>query len=588
MKSISRIVIISFLLFAIGFAAVSAQNAGGSYFCHTVERGQTLTSISQMYNVSISDIVSLNPGCENGIIAGSELRIPQKSAHEGGDKFHTIKPGETLYRLSVMYGVTTDEICEANPGLSASNFKAGGVVRIPVSNARSQKKEDYAGTTVKKKEPAIRTKHEVKRKETIYSICRVYGITEKELLAANPSLSKGLKRGSVIDIPYPEEENVETIVNNTPAEQEISNEEVFRKNRNKDYYYEQLNIAVILPFSATGRERSRVLEYYEGFLLAANEMKENGAYLNIYTYDSGVSDEKVSSILSQPEMKDMNIIFGPGQNGRVKTLSDFSKQNKIFLVVPFSFSNKEVFNNPYMFQINTPQSYLYSEVYANFIDRFGNHNVIFVESEGKNDKMDFVNGLKAELERNRTSYTSVKAMAGVDAFRNKINPSKENIFVPADGNPLVLNMALPNLTLMMVNDSIKNIHLFGYPEWQTYTNEFLSSFYEIDTYFYSSFYTNSIFPEALQYSNLYHKWYGKDMANSFPKYGMLGFDTGLFFMKGMWNYGERFIDNLGKVDVVPVQTGFRFERVNNWGGFINKKVFFIHFPRNYKLEKLDF
>jgi len=28
--------------------------------------------------------------------------------------------------------------------------------------------------------------------------------------------------------------------------------------------------------------------------------------------------------------------------------------------------------------------------------------------------------------------------------------------------------------------------------------------------------------------------------------------------------------------------------VNNWGGFINKKVFFIHFTKDHELIKMDF
>ena len=35
-------------------------------------------------------------------------------------------------------------------------------------------------------------------------------------------------------------------------------------------------------------------------------------------------------------------------------------------------------------------------------------------------------------------------------------------------------------------------------------------------------------------------------------------------------------------------TGFKFERVNNWGGFINRKVFFVHFTKDFELIKLDF
>jgi hypothetical protein len=115
-----------------------------------------------------------------------------------------------------------------------------------------------------------------------------------------------------------------------------------------------------------------------------------------------------------------------------------------------------------------------------------------------------------------------------------------------------------------------------------------ASFYELDTYFYSSFYTNNLFPEAVRFTQSYRRWYSKDMANTFPKYGMLGFDTGYFFLKGLSQQGNKFEENLDKVSVTPIQTGFKFERVNNWGGFINRKVFFVHLTKNYELIKLDF
>ena len=78
------------------------------------------------------------------------------------------------------------------------------------------------------------------------------------------------------------------------------------------------------------------------------------------------------------------------------------------------------------------------------------------------------------------------------------------------------------------------------------------------------------------------------MANTFPKYGMLGFDTAYFFLKGLNDYGSNFEDQVKQMQVTPIQTGFKFDRVNNWGGFINRKVFFVHFTKNYELIKLDF
>ena len=64
----------------------------------------------------------------------------------------------------------------------------------------------------------IRDRHKVERKETIFSISRLYGITEAELIAANPELrTEKLKTGKFLCIPYPKDTKTETPVNNTPA-----------------------------------------------------------------------------------------------------------------------------------------------------------------------------------------------------------------------------------------------------------------------------------------------------------------------------------------------------------------------------------
>ena len=101
------------------------------YFLHTVTKGQGLYSISRMYNVTEDEIIQLNPGSEKVIKVGQELKIPQKRESNNEQRFHTIQPGETLYRLSVENRVSVKNICDANPGLSVEQFKAGQVIVIP-------------------------------------------------------------------------------------------------------------------------------------------------------------------------------------------------------------------------------------------------------------------------------------------------------------------------------------------------------------------------------------------------------------------------------------------------------------------------
>ena len=126
MKPISRIFL--FLLFISVSYAISYAQENQSYFLHTIEKGQSLYSISKMYNVTTSDIIRLNPGCDEKIYAGQTIKIPTGKESQKGETFHTIQAGETLYKLTTMYNVSAKDICEANPGLSAENFRIGQVI----------------------------------------------------------------------------------------------------------------------------------------------------------------------------------------------------------------------------------------------------------------------------------------------------------------------------------------------------------------------------------------------------------------------------------------------------------------------------
>ena len=390
------------------------------------------------------------------------------------------------------------------------------------------------------------------------------------MIEANPELKEGMKKGQLLCIPYPK-----AMVNISKKEEENinppSNKELFEENKEIQKKISTVKVALILPFN----EDKRMIEYYEGFLMAIDSLKRIGTSIDVYAYDSG-KGASLNSILSKKELKEMDVIFGPMHQEHIKPLSEFAQKNNIRLVIPFSQKGKEVFNNPSIYQVNTPQSYLYSKVYDHFSRQFPNAHVIFIEPTiPDKDKEKFIIGFKQDLKNKGISSHTVGENVTKDELKAILQNDKANIFIPASGNNILLIKILPQLTLLTRENADKNIHLFGYPEWQTYTRDHLESFFELDTYFYSSFYTNTLFPAAVRFTESYHKWYSKDLTSKYPNYAMLGFDTGFFFLKGLSMYGSALENNLNKMKLTAIQTGFMFERVNNWGGFINKKVFFI-------------
>jgi hypothetical protein len=111
---------------------------------------------------------------------------------------------------------------------------------------------------------------------------------------------------------------------------------------------------------------------------------------------------------------------------------------------------------------------------------------------------------------------------------------------------------------------------------------------KVDTWFYSWFYTNNMLRESVDFGASFRRAFSRQMMISYPSYASYGFDTSYYFLKGISLYGDEFENNLHAIQTNPVQMGFKFERVNNWGGFINRKVFFIHLSNQYKVEKIDF
>lgn len=262
MKTINHI--ICSLLLA-GACSIATAQENQSYFLHTIEKGQSLYSIASMYGVSQADIIKLNPGSDEKIFIGHTLRIPRSAANTQKETYHTIVSGETLYRLTVKYNVSAKAICDANPGLSAENFRIGQVIRIPseteagvVAAIEEEIRTAAASNIPGPVESRCRDMHKVKRKETVFSISREYGISEAELIAANPELKgeSNIKKGTFLCIPYPK---AQTEPNARP--QAIpSDSELFLENQKETERFSTIKAAVILPF-LTGYRRVSLLAW---------------------------------------------------------------------------------------------------------------------------------------------------------------------------------------------------------------------------------------------------------------------------------------------------------------------------------------
>jgi LysM repeat protein len=104
------------------------------YTNYVVQRGDTLNSIAQKFGVSWVEIAEANGIVNpNLIYAGQVLKIPSSQPEAPATLTHTVKPGETLFRISLQYGVSWLAIAQANNIVPPYVIYPGQVLVIPGS-----------------------------------------------------------------------------------------------------------------------------------------------------------------------------------------------------------------------------------------------------------------------------------------------------------------------------------------------------------------------------------------------------------------------------------------------------------------------
>ena len=102
-------------LLTLVFTLVTNGYAQSIESTHTVKPGETLYAISKMYGVTINSIKDSNPDISESLKAGTKLTIPTSG---NNSIYYTIQPKETLYSISKKYNIDSKLITSANPGLS--------------------------------------------------------------------------------------------------------------------------------------------------------------------------------------------------------------------------------------------------------------------------------------------------------------------------------------------------------------------------------------------------------------------------------------------------------------------------------------
>jgi LysM repeat protein len=248
---------------AAGLALPLAIVAGASAQTHTIEPGDSLSYIADLYSVAIDELVQLNHIANPDLIfSGQPLEIPggpdTSSSSSSGDTY-TIQAGDTLSAIASNYGVSIDELAQAN-GIDDPSFIVEGETLVIPGPEPSAPQPDAVYVPPPLQFPPMPYDPEIEA--IIEEMAGAYGV-DPNLVKALATIESGWNETAVS---YTDARGVMQIMPGTALYLE---NDVFGYDLNYDTSaYDNIKMGVkylqILLASTNGDEHLAVASYYQG------------------------------------------------------------------------------------------------------------------------------------------------------------------------------------------------------------------------------------------------------------------------------------------------------------------------------------
>lgn len=529
-----------------------------------------------------------------------QVTISREKTRMGGKLYysHIVLEKQTLYSISKAYGVTVDDIYNANPGLKETGLKKNAVILIPEMS--DQEPEKTRKKKSEKKEAEYIT-HTVRWYEDLDVIAEKYGVTVEAIMEFNDLKGRKLKNRQKLRIPPADQSPVlspageasepetgnDTGAANAGSSQTIPAEgagdntgsnilHLFRKNH--------VDISLLLPLNArdsTSGSRSS-MDFYCGALLAARQLGVDGINIDLSVYD--VADGQMA--IDREKVNSSDVVIGPVSPGALGNLMS-TIQNSTYVVSPLDHRAEKMALS-YRNFIQAPSSS--AAQYADLVDWIGEEksphdSVLVIYEKGTEEKAGIkviADGLKENSIGFQTlSYSILEGRDIANTLRNKMTLTAKNHLMIASESEAFVNDVIRNINLMVHEKydvavyASSKIRGFETIEGENLHNANL----HVSTSYYIDYDQKEVQDFIMEYRALF---------NTEPTpFAFQGYDIMMYFAGICSKYGDAWPSMLPFEDEEMLQSGFKFSRVSvgmSEIGFVNTAIRRVTYGPDFSLS----
>lgn len=308
---------------------------------HVVEAKETLFGIAKKYNTSVEQIQKLNEeALKEGLKVGAKIRVSGEiHKNQSSEKFHIVQPKETLFGIAKHYQISVEQLKKMNPQIE-EGLQPGQKLFLQ-DNLKTSNEIQRSGEVETQNKPALPAllTYEVKAKETLFGLSKQFQVSQQELLSLNPELSDGVREGMVIKVPA----NPIGKISNSKSVVDLSKNTI--QNEKKE-------MVLLLPFNiskiqsdTTLSTQARLkkdgflnmtLDFYSGALMAIDSAKRLGINVGVKIFDSQEtrSSSQVTSIIQNENLKDSDVVIGPFYPQHVEKAAQVLQEYQVPVISP--------------------------------------------------------------------------------------------------------------------------------------------------------------------------------------------------------------------------------------------------------------
>ena len=434
--------------------------------------------------------------------------------------------------------------------------------------------------------------HKVKRKQTLYTISKIYKISIQEIKSYNPKIKGNkLSRKMELNIPIKRIIKLNTVVlekkedsiNNLMSK--IQNINLIDSTFNKKF----INIAILAPFKLNEIELDSVensktylknlnltsisLDFYSGAIMAFNKIKNYGLDLDVKVLDTENDFSIISNILLQNKFGEYDFVLGPLIPRNINQVSRSILKSKTPLVSPLSSNEIEINENVIQ---SMPSKLIQRKRMLKYIDSLIEEEpdpCVMIIYDNKN--LD----IKEEL-RLRFPYSE---LINTDETNGLVDPEiTDSLLVSSKNNFVFLeseNLNVITSVSSLLNSQIskeRNISMMTTFRSDIYENENISFEHLGNLNFtYPSYYIPVYDNEKI---NLFNDLYLEEFGKRPNKIAIRGYDITLDLILRVANQ-RRFDKSIKLGETEYLQNKFNYLPKNK--GYINRAIYLI------KHEKLN-